>query len=482
MLSKLIKPTLSGRDIIVHVDQYQNNELQDDAYKNVSNNGGFEYPLVKIRNTFIDSINIKHFELNVGNNFFPTLTIIISDNERTFVDLDFPIRDELLTIRIANIRDTIHEPIHLDFDILTVEPTGVMSNKTSLTITARLHIPNINNSKCISLGRVSGLEALKSVCSDLSLGLVTNITTSNDVQYWTQQHSTNREFLNEIIDHIYVNEDTFIHSFIDQYGNVNLIDLNKAFTIDKTPTFINYDLLSGNPLKNGRIEVKYTNNILSGEDDETSMFHIEAWQPQNKSGLIKDVRGSLINHNLQTKDYSIQDGKFNESVKDEIVESALGITVSGDNVDVSASSTEDRNIQTLGNTYIIDNEHKHKYYDITETHNKMGVSNFLNKMSLDIRISNVNNLLYMFMPINIELNNQVTNHSPYLRDTDEGNITDNKSAVPNRFNQYKNLMFSGWYLVTGLTWRYINKDNARMKQVVNITKREYNKQHNELNK
>jgi hypothetical protein len=76
--------------------------------------------------------------------------------------------------------------------------------------------------------RDTSFNAIKLLCADMKLGLVSNIENTNDLQFYKQNAMNNIDYLINVCSQIYVSDETIVHCFIDQHYRLNVVDINKV--------------------------------------------------------------------------------------------------------------------------------------------------------------------------------------------------------------------------------------------------------------
>ena len=69
---------------------------------------------------------------------------------------------------------------------------------------------------------------MNEVARDLKLGFNTNITNTNDQMKWSNMNKENYSFIKDITGKSYIDDNSFLTSFIDYYYNLNYINVEKA--------------------------------------------------------------------------------------------------------------------------------------------------------------------------------------------------------------------------------------------------------------
>jgi hypothetical protein len=82
--------------------------------------------------------------------------------------------------------------------------------------------------------KMTSFDALRTFASDMSLGFNSNIDITNDTQVWSRKGGTGSDFLKEIFQHAYINDETFVMAYIDYYYCLNYVDVQKEYDRDNS--------------------------------------------------------------------------------------------------------------------------------------------------------------------------------------------------------------------------------------------------------
>lgn len=210
--------TLSVQDIIVR----QDNTIKNNWIESVS---GQIYPLVRIKEQVLEFPDIVSFRLTTGwDTLLPTLDITIDDSEMIFTESNYMERGDILTIYVGNPNDPNHKPIKNDYYVTSVE--NVVGSK-NVTITSQLHVPKLFAYNNRVWANTTSLKIMEELAKECGLGFTTNISETSDAMNWIQSGS-NVLTLIEITDKSFVSGDTFVITYIDQWANLNYIDVKNV--------------------------------------------------------------------------------------------------------------------------------------------------------------------------------------------------------------------------------------------------------------
>jgi hypothetical protein len=96
------------------------------------------------------------------------------------------------------------------------------------TITGEVRIPKLykNISKNF---RGSSADALIKISEDLGLGYASNEAKTNDTMNWISPNVDYETFIKQVVNGSWLEEEDYFDCWIDQYYNLNLVNLKKQF-------------------------------------------------------------------------------------------------------------------------------------------------------------------------------------------------------------------------------------------------------------
>lgn len=221
---------------------------------------GVDQPYVIINGYEFKGSDIVYCKLSV-NGFYPKLTLSLTDSRMAFDVGTYPRDGDNITLLINSKNQDTFKSIHMDFDITSVSspstPSGFAGDTArDYNFQGVCKIPGLFAEDCKSYGEGTSLEHIEKVATELKLGLATNIDATDDLQNRIQPYSTKFDFIKDVVNYSYVGEECFQTFYIDQYYNLNFVELNKVF---------NSKRLSGDDMQNSI--TSYANSI---EVDRTS--------------------------------------------------------------------------------------------------------------------------------------------------------------------------------------------------------------------
>jgi hypothetical protein len=230
----------------------------------------------------------------------------IIDDASLFQHTDYPIENDIVTIFAGNQYDTESRPIHLDFKILKVHTNKSAKEKSAQlhTFSAQLAIMKANENMHIAENSTT-LDIIKKLCTEMGLGLVTNITSTNDKTIYRQYSMTNLDFLMTLSSKLYIDDDTIMHCFIDQHYRLNIIDVKANLDNEPPKIVINKDIVFFNDLEQAE-DLVFTNDIHS--NDSTQFVFTNAVPSNSKTAVQQTAKPieSTVVHQFCTSICDIQ--------------------------------------------------------------------------------------------------------------------------------------------------------------------------------
>lgn len=210
---------------------------------------GANEPFVKIGGRTV--INIETLAID-ETGFIPTISMVFIDELGHFGGNNFPKRNLIMNVYLKVGSEKL-KPIRADFLITSIKSMGPRYNGeyrgatigATYMVRGELYIPNLYRNISKAYAGLNSKDALKAVCEELGLGFAENESAPNDKMTWINPNMSNLEFMQEIIEHAYQDDDSFFMGWIDKYYYFNYIEVNRQLKIgDLQKTFIN----TANPL------------------------------------------------------------------------------------------------------------------------------------------------------------------------------------------------------------------------------------------
>lgn len=448
MIKVLQKRSLKLKNIDILYDEKQS----DTSAEFVADKVG-RYPYVVFRGIPIETPDI--FSLKIYNeDFLPKLEIIFRDPTSYFQDKSFPLDDDIISVFIRSTSEALN-PIRMDFKIMTFNviksKPGATKGDLSYSMKCLLDVNHLYYTPYQSYKNMSSFNVLKKISDDAGLGFATNIDNTKDVMTWINPRTTNVEFIQDTVLHSYLNDSSFLLSFVDFYYNLNYIDIEKELNEDPTNlTQVTNDYNYFNPKAKDSIKpLKLTNH----PDQENSSVFISQFNLKNSStetnleaGYQNIVRSyDTLNQNL-------------------LIHTLDTISTAGKDDNLIVLKNQPDKLDGLykynfKDSFIgkFDPENVHQNYKWAYQQNVNNVSYF-QKISIKVILKVANFNFYRYQNIRLEIYRI-------------GETNTNKQTYP------LNERLTGNWIITGINYDF-DKENG-FKQEINLVRRDLTAYHND---
>lgn len=396
-----------------------------------------EFPMEYVKKLKIESIG-----------YLPTMYVIFDDIYNVIHDIGFPADNAKVTIVMPSKSDNLAD-IFLEFKItkFSVNPTQNNNNKR-IEMYGILNVENILIKNYESFNDKTSYDVCKDIAGEVGLGLMSNVTSSNDKMTWLNPGMNRYLFLaNEVIKKAWISESSFVWSFVDFYYNINYIDIEKALSDDIKD--IKWIAHLGSTEEGKQIVSPVLSNDESAK--ETNMFFVGE-NIKNNSTEISILRGYLRDIFYYDVDgnWDKKAGSYKEYTLDTITTPDKDNTVylKGDPGDTTFYKNN-KSYHYLGK---IDTQNMHPDYLWAEMQNTENIYD-LEKLSMNIKMPNPNFNIKRFEKVSLTYSN---------------NIKD-KQQADNPTKNPTNIKLNGEWLVTGITF---NWGGDKYYQTITIVKRE----------
>lgn len=376
-----------------------------------------------------------------SRDYLPTLHIIYDDVYNILHDIGMPGDNGKVVVILPSKSDNLSD-IFLEFKIISFKTKGIVDNHNKqIEISGILNVENILIKNFESFKDKTSFEVCKELAEEIGLGLMSNVTASNDRMTWLNTGMNRYKFLsNEVIKKAWIGESSFVWSFIDFYYNINYIDVEKALNEDinnikwiakKDDT---EDSIVIPPNLTNDMSMKDTNIFFAGEkvinnSTETSILR----------GYLRDISYYDVDGNWPERA-----GSYKEYTLDTITTQDKNnvVYLKGEPGDVTFYNNN-RTYHYLGK---IDTANMHPDYLWAEMQNRENVLD-LQKISMNITIPRPNFNIRRFEKVNLTfVNNNV-----------------------NATERTRNFKLNGEWLITGISFIWSGKNYY---QNLTIVKRE----------
>ena len=410
-----------------------------------------------IDGTSIDSTDIIYIKL-FNSKFLPEVELYCNDPKGILFNDLYPFDHDTLLCVFIKSNSELTLPIRMDFMITEYETIKSDTNKeiVKYLIKGILNVEDLYYTR-YEIFNDTSYNVIKQIVKDMGLGWASNITSTDDKMKWINPSNTYLEFIKEITKYSWIDEDSFIWTFIDFYYNLNYVNVQlelNEFNKNEQGTITNIKIEKNQEEKNVALYLTnskafhMTNKYIARFDlinqsfktnletfyqitssfydkNENTVFKKYIKKLENDTSKLGDNEGSLVQ--LYDKDSTI----FKENVNDEYF---IGKIDTQDNV--------------------------HKNYSIAKTSNLYNISS-MQKMTMIVTLTQVNFSIKRFQNVKIDI---------YNRQDLLSRVADKLKPVDN-INQ----RLSGYWYVTGINYLY--KKSGGIEQEITLMRRDLSKEY-----
>jgi len=453
MITVLNRPTIELIPIVIDYDKNVNDKPTVDFH---AENLG-KYP-----NTYIDGVQIESDAIRImklyNNSVTPSVEMEFTDKTGRIVDENFPIDGSILSLFI-NANNENLMPIRMDFKIYDFYIIKGNVNNDSLFYRIKAYL-NVNELLLINFKAYKGssFDVLKGISKDVKLGFASNIDKTEDSMTWVNGSDYIINFINQIVSHSYINDDTFLFGYVDFYYNYNYIDIEKALQDDISEQTMVTDRTK--VLKDGKEDILPL-TLSNHPDKKSTGMYISKYTIDNKTTRTNIEQ----QYNKFIGVYDMVNKKYNDYMVDTISDTGADdkIILKGNGVDDFLLKEQVQHDWSA--KFDVDNVHKNYLYaEYTNFQNLL----FLQKLKMIIVLDKPNFNLYRFQKVNVELYN-FGKSDQKSQSTGDQRIDDPNKTVDQYENKIINKL-SGEWLITSINYTFSNKDGN--KQEITLIKRE----------
>jgi hypothetical protein len=417
---------------------------------------GYLQPIAQIRNFEFSTKNIKSIEIDCYDKIPKINTSLTFDLLHPFSNVI--LRDKEIFKTFMRSSNPKKNNIRCDFFITSIN-TLKKENRSDIYISGELNIPRLHSALDKSY-KGSSLKVLKSIANDLGLGFVTNISSTDDDMIWISTNKTYYQFIDYIVKHSWIDDNSFTDWYIDAYYNLVFYEVDSTLKKEEYTTRAYWNKSSSKETHYEKGEVNNSIEWANIFTDLPSMVSTDhgmnpsSFKVINNSGLSKN--GYYVNNILI--DYSdLEVVKFNCET---IYNPKEGIPLKGREDDNTYK--EELRVKYLG----IQNDNMHPNYMYAVIHNSINNME-LRKLNIEFDSSDLNLNYIIGNNIRLEIIEQrledSSNKEFYERRRGGKNISDlyftNNYKIHGIKYIYKNDGQYCKYLVTRREWPEIKEFN-----------------------
>lgn len=404
------------------------------------------YPMVMYYNLLIPLNDIKSMNIDFSG-FMPSFYLNFIDNTNIMADKGFPTDNSIISVYLPSNSKNL-KSIRLDF-IITLFDINSDYDSRSMHIKGILNINSFFVNEYKSYKKTSSYSCLRKVAEQSGIGFNTNIDDTNDAMTWLNPGMDVHEFVKHVTKHSYLNENSFMFSFIDNFYNLTFVDVEKALQEDISN---NKGVVTSSVYGASASENQATSNIVLTNDVsvQNTNLYFDSYKILNQSSKIS-LEDGYIKHAY----YFDRRGNWENKAGAFYIFGVDSITTPGSEktsvILKSSPSDMDFYRKNVSFTYAgkIDTDNVHKEYAYAEVQNTHNLSQ-LQKVSIEVNLPTPNFNIHRFQKVQIVIANKF-----YLS---------GRGAMNERM--------TGQWLVTGIIYKYNVKN--RLTQQLTLVKRELN--------
>jgi hypothetical protein len=440
---------------------------------------GMAEPLIRVNSVVISGL--KYFKLDLTG-FKPTVIFRFQTIDESFMFTSFPKDGDIFSVYIRAFGE-MFKPIRMDFIITDVnspfsKSTSPLTEANNFepssgryqtyTISGEIRIPRLYKNVSKSF-RGNSSDALIKIAEDLNLGYASNEAKTNDEMNWISPNSDYESFIKQIVNSAWLGEEDYFDCWIDQYYNINLVNLKKqfdeqnsqietmrmAYGVDYIP-----DLAPGADTQ----EVEFPILLTNSTNYSKSPLFITAISLEQNAGQINNDLGYF--QKIQFYDENLKSDKPKNKFVSYNIESITNKDLGSRDVINKGRLGESIYREEVKATYL-----GTMYFEnVHENFHQAQVQNIVNKndsYKIILRVKNRAWTPFLYrgqtFPVNIitEGSSTVSGDSKYTAASGEGT-----SLAPPPDKRIPNIFLSGDYVVLGFTIEYNKKDGMHQTMVL----------------
>lgn len=434
---------------------------------------GLAEPLIRINSATITGI--KYFNLDLTG-FKPTLLFRFETIDERFIFTSYPKDGDIVSLYIRPFGE-LFKPIRMDFiinEVISPFNNGPYTTNApstgkflSFTVMCEVRIPKLYKHISKNIQGTS-TDALIKIAEELGLGYASNEVKMNDSMNWLSPNLDYESFIKNIVNGAWLGEEDYFDCWIDQYYNINLINLKKQFDEQnsKLETMrMAYGVDSFGDLSGGAepMEVEFPILLSNSTQFEKSPLFIKDFSLEQNSGSINKDLGYF--QKIQFYDDKLKSdkpkNKFVEYSIESITNKDLGSRDTLNKGRLGEDVYKEEEKKTYIGTIYFDNVH--------ENFQQASIQNILNKNDSYKTLLKVRNrawtpFLYrgQTFPVIIMSEGSTTVSS----DSAMGPGGKKASLAPDGDKRVPNLFLSGNYVVLGFNLEFSPNDGIYQSMIL----------------
>ena len=385
---------------------------------------------------FYNSVQIDYQDVSFLSIYFdgllPHMNMLFKDSLGIIKDTATPLDNTKITVYISSRHERLR-PVHIDFKIKTFVNEGGLMNIVAAMDVNGLYYPSYK-----SYPGFTSNFLLQQICRDVGLGFNTNVVETNDTMTWMSTGERVYDFVEEILDHAYISDESFIAGNVDLYYNLNFVDVQKELSRDIQKDF-GYDDEALNRLIEKPESGEKANMILSNDESlRGSHNFFSGYRITNRSTDIAINSGygdEIVYYDTDKK------SQASFSVDSMNLNTDKSIVLKAGNDDEFFSAN--RNFVYAGKANA---DNSHNNFNYSRTHNDRNILE-ADKLLMEIEIPQPNFNLYRYQKIRV-----LFSHN-----------------APSAATGMVNSRFTGDWMIADIRYVLVN---GRFSQLLSLVKRE----------
>ena len=458
---------------------------------------GTSYPMIRINDSVYNGKWIVSVELD-SSGLLPTASVIIKTFTKDNVKKDIPKDGDIMSIFVRPSTDALNY-IRIDFLITSCYVNQKRDSENTFRVFGKMFIPGIDSDNNIMGYIGTSKHVFKEIAKRFKLGFAYNDPEdTDDIQNWICM-SRVTDFMIDVKNHSWKDTVSFFDCWIDFFYNVCFVNVNKFLNqrddnidIVFQTNVKNYQCLANDDshdIDHTPLTVKMFSNYVGFRK---TPFYIMKWKIINNSGIstyngYNQVSYAYLHNqflyssqpdecfNTLDNYSSYNEGRLQTNM---ILRGRNTYDKSKTPNDMAMQNYDMQNIYTVstwtGNQYIMaDNDAKqkdnnnrwsgnvNKNYNRAPIHNEMNFTE-LNKMYIEVECDG--------LCIQVMRGERI----PVILGYEQGETADSTNSM---YGFEINRMFSGYYIVDSLTYKYkknVNKDGfSQFSTVMTLKRKEW---------
>jgi len=253
-----------------------------------------DMPLVYMNKVYYRGVDIVSMRI-YSTDFLPRLDLTLLIRNKVVYSTSFPKDGDIVSIFVRS-KDDLLKPIRNDYYITSVRIDS-SRNETgydNMYIAGILYVPGMNSQKC-QFNSGKSIDVLHKISQELQIGFATNETDTSDDQTWISPYQKKIDYVKEISNSAWKNEDSFFKTFIDVFYHLNFVNVDPLFSL--TPGFeLGVDMQTFSSDYDDFMELmKHESNIMltNSSSAKFSKFRIANYEQKNFANAINFHAGYM---------------------------------------------------------------------------------------------------------------------------------------------------------------------------------------------